>query len=418
MQKYGLVFLLFFLSFETNGAAKDFELRGEYDDDFPLNEAINDKLTELGPDGRFSLCGRSHFAAVFIDARNKNSDFDDAAVSMQGDLCMKYLGRTDSCGYGFEAGVKIRSGLIKRGEPVLKTVFLFIEADKVGIVKLGYINTASDMFSLYGDKFSVGFYGAGSRNLGAFYEKSSGSIIDTGFSGDDVRAAKIVWISPVVGGFSVGLSFTPDGRDEGLFQTRRGSYSDFCGKTDFGDACGIFSKNVITGGGAFEFGDPDGFNVRISAAAWFGKGKSAFDDDAKVRNVRAFNIGAALCGESWKISVGYTDGGKSLLPRNRLAGDAGKVYSAGLSGLFRKLEISVGYFYSVVKFSRREKSKAEIISAAAEYEFNKNLRVYFEYDNLRTDACGSALEYASVCRLLGVGKNRANVFIIGSKITF
>jgi predicted porin len=98
--------------------------------------------------------------------------------------------------------------------------------------------------------------------------------------------------------------------------------------------------------------------------------------------------------------------------------DAGKIYSAGIAYTFGKLEVSAGYFKSLVKFSDNEKSQADIISLAAEYKFDKALRLYFEYDNISTDTCARAQAYKKACDLSPTGKNKANIFMVGSKINF
>jgi predicted porin len=411
-------------------------------DAFSLNDLIADELEKSAMDMRITLDVAQHFTVLFIDQEQKNVDDDAATVSLQGDITLRYLDKCDAYGYGVEVGLITNSGIIKQGNPIVKTSFVFLESDKVGTIKLGYASTAADSFCICGDKFLVGYGGTGSGNLGIFYNKSAGSLVDTEFFADDSMAAKVVWLSPVVSGFSAGLSFTPDSRDVGLFQTRHNYCSNIDEKADFSGMCLAHSKNIITGGISYEFGDPDDFSAKISAAAWMGKGKSDLDDNINVHNIRAYNVGMTMCCGDLKVSCGYTDNGKSMLPLKYATQDtvafdsskdyqltdpcvglksganAGKIYSLGMAYSFNKLEVSVGYFRSVVKFSDSERAKAHIISLAVEYKFNGNLSLYVEYDNLATNSCDRAQIYGKACQGSETGRNRASVFMIGSKFNF
>jgi hypothetical protein len=205
-----------------------------------------------------------------------------------------------------------------------------------------------------------------------------------------------------------------------------------------------YSKNVVTAGAAYEFGAPDDLNVKLSAAVWIGEGRPSVINSAniKVHDVRAYNIGAAIGYKKLKMSFGYTDNGKSLMNRACVSqdsrifnntvqyrledadvglgygADSGKVYSTGIAYSFGKTAISAGYFRSVVKFSDKEKSNANIVTLAVEHKFDNILRMYVEYDHISTDSCDRARIYGSACGLSSTGKNSANVFMVGSKINF
>jgi predicted porin len=438
----GAVFLLSFIFMNPLGATNDSGQAEEHADVFSLNDLIAEELEKTDMNMRLTLALAQHFTTLFIDQREKDAGYDDAVASLQGDVTLRYLDKYDDCGLGFEMGIITNSGIIKQGNAILKTSFIFLESDKIGIIKLGYANTAADSFCIGGDKFLVGYGGAGSGNLGIFYNKSAGSLVDTGFFADDYRAAKVVWLSPIISGFSAGLSFTPDSRDVSLFRTRHGDHRNLNEKADFSGMSLSYSKNVVTGGIAYEFGDPDDFSMKISVAAWRGKGKSSADDNMEIHNVGAYNIGATICHKDFKASWGYTDNGRSLLSKKystqssaafsqsmgyqladpsvslRFGANAGKIHSLGMAYSFDDFEVSIGYFRSVVKFSSDEKSTANVVSLAAEYKFNENLRLYAEYDNMTTDACDRARIYGKACQMSTTGKNRAHVFMIGSKINF
>ncbi|MDR3179388.1 MAG: porin [Holosporaceae bacterium] len=410
----------------------------ELDEGKSLNEMIRRKM--LGSDDTpFSFCGDLNLTALFI-SQDKSEGYDDSSASLQGNIGLVCAGKGNGFGYGAEIGVKTDSGLIKQGAAIMKTAFIFAEFDKIGTIRLGYTNTAADLFSICGDRYLVGYGGAGSGNLGIFYNKSAGSIVDTGFAYNDSRAAKILWLSPTFSGFSVGLSFTPDSRDANLFRTRHCLRKSVNEKSCF-SGISAYAQNTITGGIAYEWGAPDDFNVKISAAGWFGRGKSGSSDSIKVHDVCAYNIGAIFGYKDFKISLGYTDAGKSLLPKKYATADmsatfddsrdyslsdpeiglkpganAGKIYSIGVAYTYKKLTVSAGYFKSEVRFSHNEKSTADIVTFAAEYTFDKIVGVYVEYDYISSNSCARARAYGKACDLSSTGKNRANVLMVGTKI--
>ncbi|MDR2794493.1 MAG: porin [Holosporaceae bacterium] len=411
----------------------------ELDENASLNEIIRQKMSDPNNDMPLSFCGDLNLTALFI-SQDKNEDYDGSSESLQGNIGLIYVGKKNKFGYGVEIGVKTDSGLIKQGAAIMKTAFVFVEADTIGTIRLGYTNTAADLFCICGDKYLVGYGGAGSGNLGIFYNKSAGSIVDTGFSCDDSRAAKILWLSPTLSGFSIGLSFTPDSRDANLFYTRHCLFKPINEKSCFSQMS-AYTKNTTTCGIAYELGAPDDFNAKISASAWFGKGKSGSSDTIEVHNVRAFNIGAMLGYKDFKISLGYTDAGKSLLPRKyattdmpvafddsrnyalsdtavglKPGADAGKSFSVGVAYTYEKLTVSAGYFKSEVKFSDNEKSSADIITLAAEYTFDKTVGMYIEYDHISSNTCDRARIYGKACNLSSTGENKANILIMGTKI--
>ncbi|MDR1235892.1 MAG: porin [Holosporaceae bacterium] len=444
------LFLLFLSATGAFAATRDFEGVNLQDEGLLLGELIVKKLEEYRKDKEYLsdidlyFGGQLHFTTLFINQDQKRSTDDNAVSSLQGDIELRCLKRYHGNGYGVEVKAKANSGIIKIGYPIMRVAFLFFESDKIGTIRVGYTNTAGDLFSICGDKFLAGYLGAGSCNFNAFYNNSAGSIIDTGFTYDDSKAAKIVWLSPLVSGFSAGLSFTFDSRQANLFKTYRNRAGGIHERANLSGLKANYSKNVITGGLSYEFGSPDDFNAKFSIAGWFGNGEPAINGakNMKVHNVRAYNVGAAMGYKKIRISFGYTDNGKSLINENYAAGDsgafdenacysfddrnvglspgadAGKIYSAGIAYSLGKTEISAGYFCSTVKFSDSEKSKANIVTLAVEHKFDRFLKVYVEYDRINTDSCDRARILGKSSGLSPTGKNAANMFMIGSKINF
>ncbi|MDR3151365.1 MAG: porin [Holosporaceae bacterium] len=428
-------------AWNSHGAVSDFVLEETAEEDILLNEYVNNLLRESGVEVHLYFSGDANLTASFVNQKISNG-MESGYASFQSHVDLKYAEKIDNHSFGFEVVSKFASGIVKRGNAIVEKAYIYWEPDIFGEFRLGYTNTAADNFSIYGDKFFVAYEGPGSGNLGYFYNVSAGAIASSGCVMDDRKSAKIAWQSPVISGFSIGISFTPDSRDTNLFQTRHCPIN--CYDTlrwDFAGTC-AYSQNIVTGGASYEYGAADDFNATLSVAGWFGKGKSGMDN-IEVRNVRAYHIGGIIGYKDFKLSAGYTDHGKSLLAKHYAVGsavafdencdysihdpsigvkegaDAGRMYSFGAAYKFGKLTISGGYFRSDVNFSsKNEKATTDIITAAAEHRLNKLFSVYIEYDNIRTRTCDRARAYKKACGLGSIEDNCANAIFLGMKFFF
>jgi predicted porin len=415
-------------------------------DDKLLGGIIKETLQQYDFCNNLSFSGDGNLMSAFTD-QDSAGDRESSTVSYEGSLGMKYSGKASGFGYGAEVVTKQKSGLLKRGGAIVETAYLFLEFDRIGAIKIGHVKTAANIYSIYGDAVLVGYQGPGSGNLGAFYNVSAGSLIYTGFSGDDSRAFKFLWQSPVMSGFSVALSFTPNSKNANLFRRKHHTSEDAVldSSWDFAHTSG-FSKNILTGGISYECGSSDAFNGKIALSGWIGKGVAGsreigMDNQASVENIAAYNIGLILGYKDFKIAAGFTSNCKSLLaedyateptphfeenmhynivtlPVGIMPGaDAGRMYSFGAAYKIGDWSVSAGYYRSDVRYSTvDEKATADIITLAAEYKVNKSMSWYCEYNYINTKTCDRARVYAEACDLAHAGNNRANIFMVGCKI--
>ncbi|MDR2794728.1 MAG: porin [Holosporaceae bacterium] len=412
------------------------------DEEKLLHEKVADKLQKEGIDCPLSFRGTFNFTSLFMNQEKKNTD-DSSICALESDIFLKYLNKCAQYNYGFEIGVKANSGIIKQGSPIVRTAYAFVESEKIGTLKVGFSPTVADSMTISGGSVLVGYGGAASRNLSIFYNESAGSFVDLCFLFDDNKAAKIAFMSQKFSGFSFGISFTPDSRSSNPFKTlhpkpRNKEINEE--KANFPGMRSAYSKSIITGGVAYEFGDPNEFNGKISLCGWMGKGETSVIG-VKVNNISAYSIGILLGYKDFKLALGYADNGKSLRSKRyatadidafnenksytfndpevglKPGADAGTMYSIGASyAVNSKLTISAGYFRSAVKFSSSEKSTASVITFAGEYVFDKRGSVYAEYDKIKSDSCARAQAYGKACGISSTGKNSGNIFMVGVKI--
>ena len=84
-----------------------------------------------------------------------------------------------------------------------------------------------------------------------------------------------------------------------------------------------------------------------------------------------------------------------------------------------KIEISAGNLRSKVKFFDG-KSIGNVTTFAIEYTLEKNLKIYAEYDFIKTKACTTALILAenSENHLPKIDNNHTNILMVGMKWEF
>lgn len=408
------------------------------DDDTLLSEDIMEKLREVGYDGNFSFFGDAEFCAILCH-QTVSDDNENRNLAFRSNIYLKYLDILNGCAYGFQLGCKPQSNFTKNHEALFKSLYGFVKSDYLGEFRAGFIDTAANDMCIDGYTFAVGFQGPGSGDFRDFYNPAAGSIVDTGCSVDDGKAAKLVWYSPIIRGFSIGASYTFNGKRYAPFRAKHDELS-----CEY-DECWAHSKNVLTVAGAYEYGSSDKFNAKFSLAGWFGEGKAG-SSLQKVHGICAYQIGTILGYKNFKIAFGFTDNGKSLISkriaegecpkfdldtdynapvlRNRIGlksgADAGKIYSVGLLYNIGNLKLSSGYFRSIVKYSdlKQERAISNIVTLAAEYELKKSIKIYAEFDNIVSNTCERAMVFRKTYKMPYTGSNKANVFMIGTKFDF
>jgi predicted porin len=339
--------------------------------------------------------------------------------------------------------MKQRSGIIKSGDAIVHTGYVFLETAKLGEFRFGYTNSAADKFTIGGNNLLVACEGPGSSNFRPFYSTSAGALVGAGCALDDLQAPKIAWYSPTVKGITLAASYTFNGRYARPFKSRHVSDDCYGGACwDYGGSYG-YSKRVLTLAAKYEYGTKKAFNATVSVGGWFGQGYSGVPN-LQMRNVRAYQVGFSGGYKDFKIAFGFVDNGKSLLPIGYAVGeaapfdantnynvqnpeigvkhgaDAGKVYTYGVSYKFDKLVVSAAYLRSAVDYSydHRERASGSAISIGCEYYFDKARSVYAEYDHIRTSTCNRARTFRKACSLSSNPDNKAKMFMVGFKFVF
>lgn len=419
----------------------DFYCVKEYNEDSWVNDYIRDPLKKLGLKSDICFCGKIHLLYHGIH-QDVQKDMESNSFVSDGVVDFRYRNKSANHAEGFEITVGTNSGIIKDKDAIVKGAFIFVEADKLGELRIGYSVGASERFLTDGTSILCGYRMPASGNLNKIYNKSTGTIVQNGFVYADGNAAKIMWFTPTINGFSGALSYTPNGRLKKPFKTVHKKMEFENEKYDFANDRAT-AKNILAAALNYECGSQDGFNFHMNLSGIIGKAITNTRNKGDLQNLKAYSIGAILGYKDVKMALGFTDNCKSLLTKKYASGDvpqyldaetydlaannigvrsnadSGKLYSAGLRwDINKKLAVSAGYFKSIVKFASNNKAKAQIYTVAAEHYVNKNISVYIEYNNVKTDTCNAALTYSKACSKGVTKNNKANIISVGAAIKF
>jgi hypothetical protein len=401
-----------------------------------FSEFLKEKTEGVPLLGDLSISGKLQFGFVAANQYlSKIKENDIPSAFMDGDVNINYKTVVDGIGWGFKIGTKARSGLIKSGSAIVDTSFLFADSDKLGQFRLGYSKSAGAIFSISYADAMTGYNIVDSGNLATFFAQTSGTIIGTGFDKDDGKSLKLVWLSPTIKGWSLGLSYAPNSRDGHLFKEKRNKVEkDFSKTQNFADESG-YTKDSFSAGISYEYGNPEAFNLKLSVAGWLAQGRS---DNSDPKNVKGYNLGAIFGYGKYKLALSFTDNKDSMLPKvltndktwtdskgvSHVVGmgpgaNNGKVYTAGLGYFGEKWEMSAGYFHAVKKWSDNDRAQTNIATVAVQYNVDKVWSAFIEYDNVRTKT-SDRIYYSELCDEnpdgVGYRNNRANLIVAGIKV--
>lgn len=447
MSKNLLIFSLLPVLCFGQASAKD--VNAEAEDTKLFGDFVKDQTNDVPLLEGLTVDGELKFGFVTSN-QSLSGDVDNPTAFLDGDVNLNYKKVIDGIGWGFKIKANARSGLVKQGSAIVDTSYLFADTDKLGEFRIGYSKSAGSIFSVSYADIMTGYNLIDSGNASCFFAQTAGTILGTGFDKDDGKCLKFVWISPTVKGWKLGFSYAPNSRDGHLFKERRNkSEKDFSYAQNFADES-AYIEDSFTAGISYEYGDPEAFNAKVAVAGWLAQGKSS-NPTSRVRNVQGYNVGAILGYGKYKLGLGYTDNINSMIPKTLgdtkwkdegglvpggkqgdeyivgMGGEAnaGKIYNVGVGYFGDKWEMSAGYFQAEKKWSPDDKATSKIATVAVQYNIDKMVSAFVEYNNIRTE-CADRIYYSEIYSetdngtkansFKAYGRNRANMFIVGAKI--
>lgn len=194
---------------------------------------------------------------------------------------------------------------------------------------------------------------------------------------------------------TIGIAYTPDSSNTGADSHNKNSAGSDIRKIN-SETIHHFDinnnvKDAISGGISFETNISDGVDLKVAFTGEHGKSAGsakvfANEDDKeatntyKLRNLKAYNIGAVLNVGNFSYAGSYGDLGKSLTtPEYHKAGQKTHYYTGGIAYKQGPASMSLSYFKS-----SQFKNDIDVITAGASYQLAPGLKPYIELSSYRS----------------------------------
>lgn len=206
---------------------------------------------------------------------------------------------------------------------------------------------------------------------------------------------KIGYVTPSFGGFSAGISYSPEGNTGQAAGVNDGAAQKV---TEIAAGYnGSFGDVSLTVDGSYGFGSDEANNANAAAE---------IDNE----DISAYMLGAMVGFAGFNVAAAYGNNDDSGCASNVNNCDAGDFWNVGAGYSFGPASVSVMYQEGTddVNGNGRD-SESEIFHAGVSYTVAEGLSTYANYYNMDFSADGG---------LTAANKNEADILILGSRITF
>ncbi len=267
---------------------------------------------------------------------------------------------------------------------------------------------------------------------------TTGDVHSVNLVGETSRDTKLSYFTPRWSGIQAGFSYTPrtEHRGEMKIDADRSYKSP---KEPFG-------TDNIASGINFIHKFVNGFEMALSATSIFAEAHPEYKTMHNRHNIASFAFGGTFKYNNIGFSTEYGNNGRSYQYKGQHKSNAGQFVDFGLSYTWGATKFGVGYYFgwrnalgsndpaavlagtdsALFTNYKRVKSKTNIVSATIDQKIAPGLGIYAEYDyyHAKNPAANveAARRNASVGSdggfIGGVPNNKANVFVIGSRLVF
>ena len=329
-----------------------------------------------------------------------------------------------------------------------------------GTTQFGQVAGPDDVMPMSGANLIGGANGI-DGTMNSAYNYSAGVIKGVNFIGETKKAAKIVFYSPEVMGFQLGVAYTPNTShmgDAGKNNAYAGSNS------KVGNSSGIYpnAKNVgpyglrnVTVGLTYK-GFHEKWSYEFAAVGVVEKSVYSdpknFGDQRRVplNNAKSYQLSACVGYDKWKVAAGWIDNGKSRLPKNNslasyssaeitngvsdagllylgntYLGNSGTAWNVGTSYTVGAYQFATAYHRTDRKTDAVAGANSDIVAASVDLSVLQGLKFFGEVDFVRTRTNQNAIalqqSYMTNIEQKGntaIGNNSGAVFILGTSVSF
>jgi predicted porin len=254
--------------------------------------------------------------------------------------------------------------------------------------------------------FKVGGYSVSADKDGAWdgnnLFSTAGNVAYIGtdfFGGDD--ANKISYYTPSFGGFTLGVSYTPNtGSSMNSGYPTETSTTGVGGRGNQNNQIGVAAQYKATSS-----------NVAVEGTARYARADYTADGADLRENARAWGLGGKVGFMGFEVAASYNDIGDSgiLKTAKALGGDAGSWWDVGVAYGTGPYKVSVVYMQSEANDGSAAgvaDDKVKYFQVGANYAAAPGLDFYAAYQYVDLDRRGTASD------------NEANLFLLGTQVSF
>lgn len=332
----------------------------------------------------------------------------------------------------------------KTGQDRIDEAYLYLNHDCIGNIKIGDTEGITTTMMYTGDDI-LGGLGGTSGDLDKFINVTRGvGLRPTISSPTNTKATKIVWVSPEMAGFQIGIDFTPSTKLYG--RQNRGSY---ISSGSFANTSQTpYSYNLLAGGISYNKAFTD-FNVGLYLVGQTGKSRNDNTSQATVsgtglgrpagstqhfKDTNGYQIGALFDYQNWQLAGSWFDNQKSLIRSNsttlnRFTNTKGVNAAIGYD-FARNANIAIGYTHTYRKVEGGN-AKADVGTITLDYVVAPGWVAFAEVDQFNLKAPRATINdttadtgylqdgtdlYGNVST--ANGNNNGTVFVLGTKLRF
>lgn len=359
----------------------------------------------------------------------------------KGNLVMN-VGGTSHNGMGYGAVGVLLFDRAKTAQDRIDEAYIYMNHDCIGNLKIGDTEGVTTTMMYTGDDV-LGGLGGTSGDLDKYINMTR----TVGFrptigSPTNTKATKIVWVSPELAGFQIGIDFTPSTKLYG--RQNRGSYISSSGSLANMSST-PYSYNLLAGGISYNKAFTN-FNIGLYLVGQTGKSKGDSTSQSAAgagvitrpdasanhyKDTNGYQVGALFDYQNWQAAVSYWDNKKSLMRSNSTITKSftnTKGVNAAVGYDFaRNANIAVGYTHASRKVEGGN-SKADVAIVTLDYVVAPGWVTFAEVDHFRLRAPSAAInDTASIFQTgedLYANTSTANkgnhgtVFVLGTKLRF
>ncbi len=366
-----------------------------------------------------SMGGSVSAAAFAMDQKRRSAE--GITFQTKGNVVFSVAGKSkNDLGYG--AMVVLEADRSKSNSDRVSETWVFLNSPAMGQVKFGDTEGVESIMMYTGKDVLGALGGATSSDAMKVINITRGVDFYTSLAPDNDTATKLVYVSPTVHNFQLGVSYTPDTRQHGRSATSRYVNSSGNVPIDYGTV--PYARKHLAAALSYNQVIQD-FNVGLYLLGTTAK-THVPDSSVRVKNLDQWQVGTLVDYNNWQLGASYFDKGKAYMPINSHWTNT-KGFNAGVGYDFaHNANFAVGYAHTYRKVTGG-KARADIASATVEYVVAPGLVAYTELDYGRLRAPSAHITSTAISST-GVniyetvptsnGNNTFKMLVIGTKVRF